>query len=213
MVSLATFLPVLANFLAVLATTSDKASEIIKKQYASMKTHTQNTHWLMASCMMLLAFFATACSENSDDPDYRSQLPTYVDMEFEVLNADRDIIYTGDSVVARIVESKRGRLLGSVKNVWACSPVDVNHSAPSGYIYDASRIVPTDTFIAPSTAGRYEMKLEQTFNINGQWDNYNSTVSLPDNGSVEYKTLSQLLYGIVVKKQFAVRSRPDDLTE
>lgn len=178
-----------------------------------MKKNTKKSHWLMASCMMLFAFFATACSENSDDPKYRSQLPTYVDMEFEVLNADRDIIYTGDSVVARIVESKRGRLLGSVKNVWTCAPVDVQHNAPSGYVYDTNRIVPTDTFVAPATPARYEIKLEQTFKINGQPDNYRSTVQMQNGGEVEYKTLSQLLYGITVTKQFAVRSRPDNPTE
>lgn len=175
-----------------------------------MKNNLKRNQWLMAACLMLSALLATACSENTDDPKYRSELPTYADMEFEVLDADRDIIYTGDKVVARIVESKRGRLLGAVKNTWTCTSTEVEHNAPTGYIYDATRIVPTDTFIAPSTAGRYEITLEQTFNVNGQWDNYNSTVQLPNNGSVEYKTLSQLLYGIVVKKQFAVRTRPDE---
>ena len=179
----------------------------------TMKNNTKRNHCPAALCLMLLAWVFAACSENTDDPAYRSQLPTYADVEFEVLDADRDIIYTGDRVVARVVESRRGRLLGAVKNTWTCTPVDVQHEAPTGYIYDATRIVPTDTFIAPSAAGRYEMRLEQTFNINGQWDNYNSTVQLPDNGSVEYKTLSQLLYGIVVKKQFAVRTRPDNLNE
>lgn len=174
-----------------------------------MKKDLKRNQWLMAACLMLSALLATACSENTDDPKYRSSLPTYADMEFEVLDADRDVIYTGDRVVARIVESQRGRLLGMVKNTWTCSSTEVSHSAPSGYVYDATRIVPTDTFIAPSTAGRYQMKLEQTFDINGQWDNYNSTVQLPENGSVEYKTLSQLLYGITVEKKFTVRTRPE----
>lgn len=178
-----------------------------------MKNNTKRNHWSAAVCLMLLTWVFAACSENTDDPAYRSQLPTYADVEFEVLDADRDVIYTGDKVVARVVESHRGRLLGAVKNTWTCTPVDVQHNAPTGYIYDKTRIVPTDTFIAPSTAGRYEMRLEQTFDVNGQWDNYNSTVQLPNNGTVEYKTLSQLLYGIVVKKQFAVRTRPDNLSE
>lgn len=171
--------------------------------------NTKNFRSLMAVCLMLMAFSFVACSENSDDPKYRSTMPTYTDMVFEVLDADREIIYPGDRVVARIVESKRGRLLGTVKNTWTCSDAEVKHNAPTGYTYDTSRIVPTDTFIAPATPGRYKITLEQTLEVNGQWDNYNSSVALLEQGTVEYRTLSQLLYGITVEKTFAVRTRPE----
>lgn len=154
--------------------------------------------------MALLPLLA-ACSENSDDAAYRSELPRYADITFRNLDTGGSDIHAGETFVAEAVETARGRLLDRTTLTWECEPGEWEHRYRAGVVYDTSREPLTDTLVAPQTPGRYKLTMTARYNVSGQAQNYNSTVSI-DDGKISYTTLSQLLYGVTIEKYFLVKA-------
>lgn len=145
-----------------------------------------------------------SCSENSDDPKYRSKMPEFSDLS--IAAKDGGTLKAGSDVVATAIQSSKGRLLGTTTYEWSIEPLndEANHRYRKSVIYDVQSENPVDTLCFPS-AGTYEVKLVGKYGLSGQYDTYNSTVSLENGTKVTYRTLGQFTYQVELKKRISVK--------
>lgn len=166
--------------------------------------NTTKTYIWLFSLVTFLMVGVTSCSENSDDPKYRSKLPVFADITATALDGGE--IKAGTDVVMTAVQSKAGRLLDNTTYTWSCSPFnsDVNHRYKKKVIYDVQNANPVDTLSFPHS-GKYEVTFVGKYSISGQYDMYNSTEKLENGTTVTYKTLGQLHYEVTLKKWITVK--------
>lgn len=160
---------------------------------------------LFATCLCILQLFlATSCSENTDDPEYRSQPPIFSGMQISALGeAPGNVFSTGTTLVATATQSRKGRLLYRAEYNWTCELVDVEHKNTAQVVYDKDSSDPTDT-LTISDPGTYKLTFSGRFHMSGS--NYETLngVTNTDNGTVTYSTPSFMYYDITVERTFRV---------
>ena len=161
--------------------------------------------WMsVVATLLLMVASVVSCTENSDDPSYRSKLPIFEDLCVMALgNGD---VKAGSDVVLTAVQSKKGHLLNTTTYSWTCTPYneDVNHRYKKKVIYDVQNGNPVDTLCFPQK-GKYEVTFVGKYAISGQYDMYNSTQKLENGTTVTYKTLGQLHYEVTLRKWITVK--------
>jgi len=158
---------------------------------------------LFVFCMVV--FGVAACS----DDDYDSLPPEFGDMTFTPLNGSENC-KAGDSIVATMVCTRKGRLLVKATHAWSveggAGSAD-HHFLPTG-IYDEMPANPTDTLVF-DRPGRYKVVFSAEYTTGGSkgmQSGYSTSFS-DGNGNVSYDVEGAAFfrYTVTAHKDITVR--------
>lgn len=145
-----------------------------------------------------ITFFA-ACS---DDDDYKSKVPNFSDIEFNV-----ETLYTEQTVVATAVQREKAKLVDRTEYRWysADMPSDSTMRWTNTVLYPSNSTNPTCTFRTPSTPGTYTITFHAIYNISGQAGTSTSSKDIAD-GTITYEYTPLKGY-VTINKTFKVVAR------
>lgn len=115
--------------------------------------------------LLMVSFLAISCSEETDNPKYRSEPPMLSDITVTSLDGNSEI-HAGQRFLATAVQSKLGRLLNTTSYTWTGNSDNVSHAYEKSVIYDNDTHNPTDTLVA-SAAGTYTITFTGKYNASG----------------------------------------------
>lgn len=154
--------------------------------------------------LIALLFIYTACSENTNDSDYRSSPPRFSNITFNGEN--KTFVYAGDSIVATATQMERGHLLDRTTYSWSVTPTVGELKYNTSVIYDANSADPVCKFKAPATPGVYSISFSGAYNVSGQ--SVSGGYKEEMNGATMVYTSAVWKCTAIVTKTFQVIARP-----
>lgn len=148
-------------------------------------------------CALLLGLTLTACSDNSDDPKYRSTPPEISDMTLKPLDGSEEL-RAGTPIVATVTQSRNGRLLNRTDYDWTADEAGITHKFRKDVIYDLQPQNPTDTLVFEAP-GTYKLTFSGHYRTSGNAVTKNGYVDIPD-GRVTYSTPTFMYFNVTVEK-------------
>ena len=149
-----------------------------------------------------LILFVAGCSDNADDPKYRSLPPEISDLTLAPLDGSTEL-RANTPIVATVQQSKLGTLINKTTYSWKTSPIDIDHKYVKGVIYEQEPQNPTDT-ITFANKGTYTLTFTGRYHTSGGYEQRNYSVEIPD-GKVTYSTPSLMYYDVKVEKTVRIK--------
>lgn len=149
-----------------------------------------------------LILFVAGCSDNADDPKYRSLPPEISDLTLAPLDGSTEL-RANTPIVATVQQKKLGRLLHGATYSWKTSPIDIDHKYVKGVIYDQEPQNPTDT-ITFANKGTYTLTFTGRYKRSNYSGQHNYSVDISD-GKVTYSTPSLMYYDVKVEKTVRIK--------
>lgn len=153
--------------------------------------------------------FLTACSEDSDSSEYRSEPPVFLNMSIENLSDGSDEVHVGDTFVITGEQDKKGRLIYKAEYGWENS-LSFSQTYTSTVIYDNNNVNPTDTLVATS-AGSNTVTFTGKYYASGNTSVWSSkygsscTIEFEDGSGEGTYTVGGILYfTVVLEKTFTI---------
>jgi len=131
--------------------------------------------------ILLLLFVWSACSEDTNDPKYRSDCPRFSSFTFSA-----DPVRAGEDVTLTAVQSKAGHLLDKTTYSWEVQPADgvtCEPSQPEGGVYDGKN--PECALRFPN-AGTYTITFKGDYKGSGQVNYFEESATLEDGTTARY---------------------------
>lgn len=159
--------------------------------------------------IVTLLFTATACSENGNDEEYRSEPPLFSDFTIKNLSDGSDKVHVGDKFVVTAEQRKKGRLIYKAEYTWTNSS-NFSQKYKKSVVYDKEPINPSDTLVATS-AGALKITFKGKYYNSGNvtvWSNkYGTSFSetfASGQGSATYTTSGILYFDVEAHKTFTI---------
>lgn len=167
----------------------------------------QTAFYMLSAVVLLLAM--TACSENGDSEEYRSEPPTFSDFTIKNLSDGSNVVHVGDIFVVTANQKKKGRLLYNAQYKWSNSS-NFSQKYTKSAIYDNEPFNPTDTIVAQS-AGDLKVSFTGKYKVSGNvttWSSkhgssYSETFA-DGKGSATYTVSGILYFDVEAHKTFTI---------
>lgn len=158
---------------------------------------------LTGLCALAFGGLSISCSDNADDPKYRSLPPMFSDMELKTLNGGDTTLRAGEEIIATALQSKKGRLLNGTDYNWTATPAGTTHRFRKSVIYDKESFNPTDTLIF-ETPGVYQLTFKGKYRTSGQSQVVSDIVDIK-HGKITYQTPTFQYYNVIIEKRIVVK--------